>query len=86
MGSIYVLVFAAAIYEYVRATPPLLTTDYVRTAIASAVFALLSFTTTIFFVRKNRIAKWLLIACPTLLIVFFYPGLNAVCNFVGRIL
>ena len=84
IGSIYVLILVAAIYEYVRATPPLLTTDYVRTAIASTIFALLSFTTTILFVRKKRIAKWLLIASPTLLIVFFYPGLNPVCNFVSR--
>lgn len=84
MGSIYVLVLVAAIYEYVRATPPLLTTDYIRTAVASAVFALLSFTATILFVRSNRVAKWLLIASPILLFVFFYPGLKAVCNLVSR--
>ncbi len=84
MGSIYVIVLVAALYEYVRTKPPLLTTDYVRTAVASAAFALLSFTATILFVRRNRMAKWLLIASPTLLIVFFYPGLNPVCNFVSR--
>ncbi len=86
LGSIYVFVFGASIYEYAHTTPPSSTTDYVRTAIASAAFATLSFAATIFYLKRLRIGHWFLCVSPLLLAVFVFPGLNAVWNSVGRLL
>lgn len=85
-GFIYVVMAGASIYEYVRSSPPLLTTDYVRTAIATVAFAILSFTATVCFLKRIRIGYWLLLMSPTLLMVFVFPGLNTVWNFVERLL
>lgn len=85
-GSIYVVIAGASIYEYVRSSPPLLTTDYVRTASASVAFAVLSFTATVCFLKRSRIGHLLLLMSPMLLMVFVFPGLNTVWNFVERLL
>lgn len=86
LGSLYVFIFGASIYEYVHSTPPLSTTDYVRTAIVSAAFATLSFAATIFYLRRMRIGHWFLCLSQMLLVVFVFPGLNTVWNSVGRLL
>jgi hypothetical protein len=86
LGSLYLFIFAASIYEYVQSTPPLSTTDYVRTAIASAAFAVLSFAATIFYLKRMPIGRWFLCLSPVLLFVFVSPGLNTVWNSVGRLL
>ncbi len=86
LGSLYVFVFGASIYEYIYNTPPQLTTDYVRTAIVSAAFAALSFSATIFYLKGMRIGHWFLCLSPMLLAVFVFPGLNSVWDFVGRLL
>ncbi len=86
LGSLYVFVFGASIYEYAYTTPPNSTTDYVRTAIASAAFATLSFAATIFYLKRMRIGQWFLCLSPILLVVFVFPGLNAVWDSVGRLL
>ncbi len=86
LGSLYVFVLGASIYEYVHNTPPQLTTDYVRTAIVSAAFAALSFAATIFYLKGMRIGHWFLCLSPMHLAVFTFPGLNTVWNFVGRLL
>ncbi len=86
LGSLYAVIFGASIYEYVHSTPPQLTTDYVRTAIVSVAFAILSFTATICCLKRIRIGHWLLLLSPMLLIVFVFPGLNTVWNVFGRML
>lgn len=86
MGCIYVVVLGAAIYEYFRASSGALTTDYVRTGIASAIFAIVSFSATTCFLLRKPIAQWMFYASPLLLIAFVYPGLNAIWNFVNRML
>lgn len=86
LGSLYLFIFGVSIYEYVHSTPPLLTTDYVRTAIASATFATLSFTATIFYLKRLPFGHWILCLSPILLVVFVYPGLNTVWNSVGSLL
>ena len=86
LGSLYLFIFGVSIYEYVHSTPPLSTTDYVRTAIASAAFATLSFAATIFYLKRMPIGRWFLCLSPILLAVFVFPGLNAVWNSVGRLL
>ncbi len=86
LGSLYVFIFGASIYEYVHSTGPQSTTDYVRTAIVSAAFATLSFTATIFYLKRMAIGLWFLCLSPLLLVVFFFPGLNTVWNAVGRLL
>ena len=86
LGSLYLFIFGVSIYEYVQSTPPLLTTDYVRTAIASAAFAALSFTATIFYLKRMPIGHWFLCLSPMLLVIFLFPGLNAVWNSVERLL
>jgi hypothetical protein len=86
LGFLYVFIFGASIYEYVHATPPLSTTDYFRTAIASAAFATLSFAATFSYLKHMRIGHWLLCLSPMLLVVFVFPGLNSVWNSVGRLL
>jgi hypothetical protein len=86
LGSLYVFICGASIYEYVHSTPPVSTTDYVRTAIVSAAFATLSFTATIFYLKRMPIGHWFLCLSPMLLVVFVFPGLNTVWNSVGRLL
>ena len=86
LGSLYLFIFGVSIYEYVHSTPPLITTDYVRTEIASAAFATLSFTTTIFYLRRMPIGRWFLYLSSILVVVFVFPGLNKVWNSVGRLL
>ncbi len=85
IGIAYCLVACISIYEYVCAADHRFTIDYVRTGIASAVFALLSFAATISLLRRHQTAKWLLLVSPTLLVVFVYPGLNTIWNFVTRV-
>lgn len=84
IGSLYAFIFGASMYEFARSTPTQSITDYVRTAIVSVAFAILSFTATICYLKRLRIGRWLLLLSPTLLIVFIFPGLNTVWNFVGR--
>ncbi len=86
LGSLYVFIFGASIYEYVHSTGSLSTTDYVRTAIVSAAFATLSFAATIFYLKRMAIGLWFLCLSPMLLVVFVFPGLNTVWNSVGRLL
>lgn len=86
LGSLYVFIFGASIYEYVHSTPPLSTADYVRTAIVSAAFATLSFMATIFYLKRMPIGHWLLCLSPMLLVVFVFPGLNTIWNAVERFL
>jgi len=86
LGSLYLFIFGVSIYEYVHSTPPLLATDYVRTAIASAAFATMSFMATIFYLKLMPIGHWFLCLSPILLFVFVFPGLNTVWNSVERLL
>ncbi len=86
LGSLYVFVFGASIYEYAHSTPSRLTTDYVRTAIVSAAFSALSFAATVLYLKGMRIGHWFLCLSPTLLAVFVFPGLNTLWNFFGRLL
>ncbi len=86
LGSLYVFIFGASIYENIHSNPPLSTTDYVRTAIVSAAFATLSFTATIFYLKRMPIGQWFLCLSPMLLVVLVFPGLNTVWNSVERLL
>jgi hypothetical protein len=86
LSSLYLFIFGVSIYEYAQSTPPLSSRDYVRTATASAAFAMLSIAATIFYVKRMPIGRWFLCLSPMLLVVFVFPGLNTLWNSVGRLL
>ena len=88
-GVLYMIVFCKFISELVFSQNRFAIVDYVRIGMGSAVsavFAAVSIAATINFWYRRRIALWLFLMSPILLVVFLFPNPNTVWDFVARLL
>jgi hypothetical protein len=83
--TLYGIIAAMSVYEWLSAPNQSLVTDYVRTLIASILFGGVSLIAAVFFYQEKRQGLPLLFFASLLLSIFIFPGLNVVWNFIETI-